>query len=256
VPVDYIGLDEAIARRGLRMVVVGGVPSPWGEAAKGILHVKRIEWAAVRLAYDSEALKRWAGQRSGPVAIYDDEPPRAAWDDILLLAERLAPAPALLPSDAAERALVLELSRGLSGEGGLGWWRRLQLVHAGLNGAGGFPEPVAKYLGNKYGYSPQAGAVAGEHVVEMLGALAARLFAQRTAGSRYLVGDSLTVADIYSAAHVALFCPLPDGQCTMDPGTRAALESCDGVTLDALAPILLEHRAMMYREHLELPLSL
>ena len=102
-PVDYIGVDEAIARRGLRMVVVGGVPSPWGEAAKGILHVKRIEWAAVRLAYDSESLKRWAGQRSGPIAIYDDEPPRAAWHDILLLAERLAPAPALLPADPAER---------------------------------------------------------------------------------------------------------------------------------------------------------
>ena len=69
---EYIDVDAAIARRGLRMVVVGGVPSPWGEAAKGILHVKGIEWAAVRLAYDSEPLKRWAGQRSGPVAVYDD----------------------------------------------------------------------------------------------------------------------------------------------------------------------------------------
>ena len=82
-PFEYASVEDAIARRGLRMVVVGGVPSPWGEAAKGILHVKRIEWAAVRLAYDSDALKRWAGQRSGPVAIYDDEPPRAAWDEIL-----------------------------------------------------------------------------------------------------------------------------------------------------------------------------
>ena len=36
-----------------------GVPSPWGEAAKGILHVKNIEWAAVRLVYDSEPLKEW-----------------------------------------------------------------------------------------------------------------------------------------------------------------------------------------------------
>jgi hypothetical protein len=36
------------------------VPSPWGEAAKGILHVKNIEWTAVRLVYDSEPLKEWA----------------------------------------------------------------------------------------------------------------------------------------------------------------------------------------------------
>ena len=50
---EYVGVDEAIKRRGLRMVVVGDVPSPWGEAAKGIFHIKGIEWVAVRLAYDS-----------------------------------------------------------------------------------------------------------------------------------------------------------------------------------------------------------
>ena len=94
---EYCGVDEAIARRGLRMVVVGGVPSPWGEAAKGILHIKGIDWVAVRLVYDSEPLRAWAGQRSGPVAIYDDERPRSGWAEILLLAERLAPEPPLLP---------------------------------------------------------------------------------------------------------------------------------------------------------------
>ena len=142
-PVEYIGVDEAISRGGLRMVVVGGVPSPWGEAAKGILHVKRIEWAAVRLAYDSEPLKRWAGQRSGPIAIYENEAPRARWDEILLLAERLAPVPALLPADPAARAQVLDLARGLVGPDGLGWSRRLQLVHAGLQGAGGSGRNIA-----------------------------------------------------------------------------------------------------------------
>lgn len=34
---QYVSVDEAIRRSGVRMVVVGGVPSPWGEAAKGIL---------------------------------------------------------------------------------------------------------------------------------------------------------------------------------------------------------------------------
>ncbi|MGO4842963.1 hypothetical protein AB4144_62900, partial [Rhizobiaceae sp. 2RAB30] len=68
---DYVDVDEAIGRGGLRMVVVGGIPSPWGEAAKGILHIKGIDWTAVRLSYDNEALKEWAGQRSGPVAIYE-----------------------------------------------------------------------------------------------------------------------------------------------------------------------------------------
>ena len=126
-PVEYVSVEDAIGRRGLRMVVVGGVPSPWGEAAKGILHVKRLPWVAVRLVYDDERLKAWAGQRSGPVLVYENEPPRSGWQDILFLAERLAPTPSLLPADAALRTLSLGLARDICGEGGLGW--------GGLSGA-------------------------------------------------------------------------------------------------------------------------
>ena len=164
----YASVEEAIVRRGVRMVVVGNVPSPWGEAAKGILHIKGIEWAAVRLAYDSEALQQWAGQRNGPVLIYDDERPRSGWAEILLLAERLAPAPPLIPAKVDERAMAFGLAHEICGEGGLGWSRRLQLIHAGLNNAGGFPERVSKYLAKKYGYSPAAGAAAGARVAELL----------------------------------------------------------------------------------------
>src|SRR5581483_9130402 len=120
---SYISVEDAIKRPGLRMVVVGGVPSPWGEAAKGILHIKGIDWAAVRLVYDSDALKDWAGERSGPIAIYDDEKPRSRWNDILLLAERLAPEPALLPKEPAVRELAFGLGHEICGEGGLAWSR-------------------------------------------------------------------------------------------------------------------------------------
>jgi hypothetical protein len=106
---QYVSVNEAIKRSGVRMVVVGGVPSPWGEAAKGILHVKNIEWAAVRLVYDSEPLKEWVGQRSGPILMYNNERPRAGRAEILLLSERLAPNPSLLPKDAADRAPCLRI---------------------------------------------------------------------------------------------------------------------------------------------------
>ena len=255
-PFAYVSVEEAIGRRGLRMVVVGGVPSPWGEAAKAILHVKRIDWAAVRLAYDSEPLKRWAGERSGPVAIYDDERPRSGWAEILLLAERLAPEPSLLPKDPAERALVFGLGHEICGEEGLGWARRLQLVHAGLRGDGGFAPPVAAYLAKKYGHSQAAGEAATARVVALLGMLAARLVAQRRAGSPYYVGGSLTAADLYSATFMALFRPLPAEQCAMEAKSRAAFESLDQATAAALDPMLLEHRDLIYRERLELPLSL
>jgi len=248
----YVSVEEAIKRRGVRMVVVGEVPSPWGEAAKGILHIKRIEWVAVRLTYDSDPLKEWTGQRSGPILVYNDERPRSGWAEILLFAERLAPTPSLLPADPAERALVFGLAHEVCGEQGLGWSRRLQLIHAGLNKAGGFPERVAKYLGKKYGYSPEAGAAAGKRVAELLAMLVARLKAQRQAGSRYYVGGALTAADIYSATFAAMFKPLPEEQCKMDAATRAAFGERDA----SIDPILFEHRDLIYEKYLELPLSL
>jgi glutathione S-transferase len=254
--IEFVTVEEAIAGRGLRMVVVGNIPSSWSEAAKGILHVKRIPWKAVRLAYDSPALKDWAGQRSGPVAVYDDEAPRAGWAEILLLAERLAPEPSLLPSDPAERALAFGLAHEICGEQGLAWSRRLQLVEAGLQGAGGFQAKVASYIGKKYGYSPEAGAAATRRVVDLLGMLAARLKAQRAAGSDYYVGQGLTAVDIYSATALALLRPLPQDVCRMDPVTRAAFEFREPATDAALDNVLLAHRDMMYQRHLGLPLVL
>jgi glutathione S-transferase len=245
-PFDYVGVEEALARPGLRMVVVGGVPSPWGEAAKGIFHLKRIPWTAVRLDYESEALKQWAGQRSGPVAFYEKEKPRSGWAEILLLAERLAPEPALLPADPFARALVFGLAHELVGEGGLAWTRRLQLVHAGLQGAGGFPPSVAKYLARKYGYTPEAGANAGARLSSLFAMLAGEL-----KGKQYFVSGTLTAADIYSATCMAMFRPLPEAQCRMDPATRQVFE-----TPHEVPPALFEHRDRIYRDYLELPLSL
>lgn len=254
--IPYLCVEDAIAAPGLRMVVVGHIPSPWSEAAKGILHVKKIPWAAVRLAYDSPALKAWAGQRSAPVAMYGDEPPRSGWLEILELAQKLAPAPALLPADPVARSVTLELAQAICGEHGLGWSRRLQLVHAGLAGTGGFQPEVAAYVGKKYGYSPQAGQAAAGRVAQLLGMLAQRLKMQRAAGSPYYVGSGLTAADIYSATFMALLQPLPQEVCAMEARTRAAFEFREAQTDAALDAVLLEHREMLYREHLGLPLAL
>lgn len=248
---EYVSVDEAIESDGLRMVVVQGVPNAWVEAAKGILHIKGIPWTAVRVIYDSEPLKQWAGQRNGPIVVYKKERPRPGWSEILLLAERLAPTPSLLPSDAGERALVFGLAHEICAESGLGWSRRLQAIHAGS-----FPTNVAKFLGMKYGYSPEAGATAGARVIQLLNMLVARLKSQRAAGCPFYVGNALTAVDIYSATFIAMFKPLPHEQCKMDPNIRAAFETKDAQTEAALDDILFEHRDMIYAEYLELPLSI
>jgi len=252
---EYLPVERAIAAPGLRMVVVGNVPSPWGEAAKGIFHIKRIPFSAVRLVYDNDALKQWAGQLSGPVAIYDSEPPRSGWAEILMLAERLAPAPALLSLEPNERGRALAIADKFCGPAGLGWARRLQMVHGSLTRAGGFNERVAGYLGNKYGYDAAHGDEYGARVRQLLRELGASLRERRHQGPYYL-GATLSAADIYSATFVGMFVPLPEAQCAMHPAARAAFEWVDDQTLAAIDPLMLEHRDMMYARHLELPLSL
>lgn len=144
----------------------------------------------------------------------------------------------------------------ICGEAGLGWSRRLQLVDAGLRGVGGFSPKVAAYIGRKYGYSAEAGLPATRRVADLLLMLSGRLQAQHAAGSRYYVGHRLTAVDIYSAAFLAMFRPLAKDVCPMDAGTRAAFEFRDRLTDEAVDPVLLAHRDMMYREHMALPLSL
>ncbi|MEM7767433.1 MAG: hypothetical protein AAF253_08095 [Pseudomonadota bacterium] len=256
-PFDYITAEDAIARDGLRMVVVRNVPSPWGEAAKGIFHMKEFDWAAVSLAYDDPKLTEWmGGGSSAPVAIHGNEAPRSGWAEILLLAERLASDPALVPTNAIDRSLMFGLAHELMGEEGLGWARRLQLVDVGMRGEGGFPEPIAAYIGGKYGYTPECSAGCHARVVDLLTMLASRLQAQADAGSAYYIGDGPTAVDIYSATIMALFSPLPEDQCAMNPHTRTAFNTMDDDTRAAFDPILITHRDRMYADHLELPLSL
>jgi len=66
----------------------------------------------------------------------------------------------------------------------------------------------------------------------------------------------MSAVDVYSAAFMALFSPLPEEQCVMNPGTRAAFEWLDAPSAAALDPILLAHRDMMYARHLPVPMRL
>lgn len=253
---EWVGVAEARGRSGLRVIVVGGVPSPWGEAARGILHTKKIPHVLARLGPEREAVVEWTGHDGGPIAIQDDEKPRTGWVEILLLAERLAPQPSLIPAEPEQRARMFGLAHEICGEEGLGWSGRLASVHSALTGGPGFPEPIARYLGSKYGYTGDNGAAAQRRVVDLLGLFSALLRHQRDAGSENLLGSSLSAADIYLATFMALFKPLPDELCPMPEAFRTAFETNDAETEAALDPILFEHRDRIYRQHLELPVEL
>lgn len=253
---EWIDVATARARSGLRLVLSAGVPGPWGEAAKGIFHAKAIAFVRVaqRLDGDNDALRAWTGRDDAPIAIWNDERPRDGWIDIAMLAERIAPDPRLIPDCVEDRALVFGMGHLLCGELGLGWCRRLMLVHQLMQAA---PElPITRYLASRYGYDPKAAEAAPQRVVAILRAFALQFAAQRERGRRYLVGDALSALDVWWASFAAMIEPLPQALCPMRPDTRAAYAVRDPAVLAATDRDLLEHRDFVYRAHLELPVRL
>ena len=69
---------------GLKLVLAPGVPGPWSEGAKGLFHVKGIDYARVRQrpGEPNADLVAWTGHANAPQAILDDEPARTAWTEL------------------------------------------------------------------------------------------------------------------------------------------------------------------------------
>jgi glutathione S-transferase len=262
--IRFVSVDEARAARGLRLVVLGGVPSYWSEAAKGMFQVKKIPFVAVRFALNDPTVVEWTGVRNAPVAVYDDEPPRSGWADLLALAERLdrertdgqPPGPPLLPEAEADRVTTLGIVHEIAAEDGMSWSVRLQMIHASLStgGAKGFSFPISQHLAGRYGYDVSRVARAETRMTAVLEDLRERLRASAAAGSPYLVGDRLTAADIYCATALAALAPLPEADCPMPARVRKAFESMFGEA--PVPPELLAHRRLVYERHLSLPVEL
>jgi glutathione S-transferase len=261
---DWIEVAQARGLPGLRLVLTAGVPGPWGEAAKGLFFTKGISYTPVRQALGEAngELRAWTGHDNAPQAIWQDEPARTSWESLIYLAERLAPEPALIPADAGERARMFGLIRELAGENGLGWSRRLMLLHGTLL----LPESVlpadhptrlqVKRMAGKYGYSPEAAQAAPARVAAILQLMSDQLAEQQRRGRSFLVGDRLNALDIHWAAFAVLISPLPEELCAMPGGLRGVYEVTDPKLRSACSPELFAHRDRVYREYLELPIRL
>ena len=65
-------------------------------------------------------------------------------------------------------------------------------------------------MARKYGYSEQASAVALDKIVEIIRLIDNRLEDQEKVGSKYLVGNSISAADIYWSTMVMSTLPTPE----------------------------------------------
>ena len=255
---ERIDIEQARHASGLRIVTLAMVPSPWGEALKGILHIKQLPHARVGHMFGSPTttLQEWSGQDSFPILAWNDERPRTTWIEQLYLAERLAPTPRLIPEQIEERVLMFGYSNELCGENGIGWTERLRGVHEQVTKPGGDPAGVSAYLGKKYGYAPEIGRRATERIVSGLNALTARLEQQKARGSRFFIGDSLSAMDVYWAAFSNAMKPLAPELCPMPEMIRAMFTTTDPAIVAATTPILIEHRDFIFKNYLELPVDL
>lgn len=248
----YITVAEAAARKGMRVVFTAGLPAPWGLSTRAILEHKKIPFVAVaQIAGEPNAeVEAWCGHNSGPVVVLNNERPRALWSEILLLAERLAPEPRLIPEDAAARADMFGLAHEICGEDGLGWNARVLLFDAAeAAGANNFPTLVAKYsTGAPVEYARQ-------RTNALINMLVQRLTDQAAAGSPYLVGNALSAADIYWCAFSIMFAAFPDGVFEM-PDYYKLLGATTCSYLDAPLPaILIEHRDRIAGSILNTPMK-
>ncbi|NUP13351.1 MAG: glutathione S-transferase family protein [Polyangiaceae bacterium] len=249
-PIRFVDLETARAAPGMRLVVAANLPSPWSEAAKGILRMKEIPFVAVRLGPGDGEVRKWTRSRNAPAAMFDDEPARTGWADILELAERVGTGRSLVPSSPSDRVRMFGLSHEIMGEGGMLWSGRVLTVDAGLTSGGsrGFPEPIASYLGARYGYSKERLALARARVGEGW-----KLVADALGDKTYFFGDEPTALDVYLAASLNVFAPLPESVCPMWAPVRAAFESMRD-ELGDLPTAILRHRDRMYERHLGLPI--
>jgi glutathione S-transferase len=248
---EYVDLETARSARGLRLVVLANVPSPWSLAAKALFHLKQIPFVAVRLEPTDKTVREWTRSRNAPAAMFNDEPARTGWAEILELAERISKAPSLVPSAPADRVKMFGLAHEIMGEGGLLWSGRLVSIDVGLSteGARGFPPPIAQYLAKRYGYAKELVPAARSRVDESFGILREAL-----GGRTYFFGDAPTALDVYAATAMNLFALPPDDKCALFPPIRAMFESMKD---EASVPDeLVAHRDRMFEKHLGYPIEL
>ena len=89
----------------------------------------------------------------------------------------------------------------------------------------------------------------------MLARLDRTLAAARAAGHRYLLGDTLTALDIYTATFLTPIAGVTEAECpAMRAALRPAFTHVQREVGDLLSPALAAHRRFIHDEHLGWPI--
>jgi glutathione S-transferase len=252
---ELLSIGDLIKKDGLRIVLVAGAPSPWGQAAKAMMEYKGLDYTAGHLIPGdaNEELVGWSGVNSGPVVGWNDEKPIDRWNDILFLLERLAPSRALIPEDPEQRADLFGMSHELNGELGLGWNRRL-LMFAPILESGAAPEGVQR-MGDKYNYNKSDTELASKRIAGTLNQLSSRLRAQKAAGSEFFVGNAPSAMDFYWTAFSNLIEIISWEKIPVGKEMRPLFDQGDAAIAAAFDDNLREHRDRFFDKYFVSPME-
>ena len=250
---DYQSIQSIIPAEGLRLILLRGYPSPWGQAAKAMMEYKDLSFTigAMEAGQPNEELKAWAGTDSAPVVAADSSPPISRWNDILLLLEELSPNKPLIPIDSDLRIQFWGIAHAICAEDGFGWNRRLDGIHRAVKSG---LEPGK--FGEKYGYTKESGEKAENKSIQFMSYLSELLKQQREKGSSYIVGNSVSAVDFYWAAFSNLAVLQSPKACPLEDSIRERFENVSSKVVEAFDPILLSHRDWIMSEYFKIPMEL
>lgn len=251
---DYHSIEDGKAASGLRLVLTAGVPGPWSEAAKAVFQLRDVPYTPIAQIGGGEnpELVEWTRHRNAPVALYNDEAPRVRWLEIVELAERLGSGDTLLPENIEDRMRVVGIVNEIAGESGFAWFGRHLMLMGGHKSQG--DKILAAPMYREYGYGDDTIDYSIERVKMVLDMLSAQVASQQAMGSSYLVGHSLSAADVYWAYFSQLLLALPPEDNPMPDGLRGAWAQV-ARALEDYDSALIAQRDFIFANHLTLPLE-
>jgi hypothetical protein len=248
---DYLTVEEAKEKPGLRLVLTAGVPGPWSETAKALFHHHLVPFLPVRQdgGRENPELVNWTGHRNAPVAMYNDEAPRVRWLEILDLAERLGSGTSLYPKDRVDRMLMIGLVNEIAGERGFAWNARLLMLNATYEAVGdkAYKNPMLR----DYHFDPESIETAKKELNDFLAYLSNHIEQQP---GYYLVGNQYTAADLYWAYFSNLLLPQNESINPMPEFLRKSYNLTSSL-LDPFSDSLIGRRDWIFEQHLDTPLS-
>ncbi len=253
---NFITIEEAAEmEKGTRVTFVPGMQAMYAEALKNICYVKKIPLIRVlhpQMGFDKKTgrdrqakLYELTSQTSLPTMFHNKERPRNVWIEQLALAEKIGSkdSPSLIPENFKLRAEMFGLCAIILAEDGLVWNMRIL---------------IDSPLGAKYGYSEEASNVAPKKIAEVLTLIDNCLKEQEMLGSPYLLGDSLSAADIYWATMSMTVLPAPPEimpRTQQNQGMLMYFKSNAKLTLikDALSKRIELHQQYILKTYCETP---